>query len=105
MKPIHIVAHIVAKPDSVTVLGHALQACLVPSRNEPGCLAYHLHQDVENPAHFVFIEQWQDQQAIDEHREASHYKAMAAVVAAHALSRDVLVFDQLLDHIVSPATS
>lgn len=61
MKPIHIVAHIIAKPGSATVLGHALQACLVPSRNEPGCLAYHLHTDVESPEHFVFIEQWKDQ--------------------------------------------
>jgi quinol monooxygenase YgiN len=37
------------------------------SRTEPGCLAHHLHVDVENPHRLVFVERWADRATLDEH--------------------------------------
>jgi quinol monooxygenase YgiN len=37
------------------------------SREEPGCLLHSVHEDVENPNRFVFLEYWADRAALDAH--------------------------------------
>ena len=50
------------------------------SRAEAGCLAHAVHQDVENPARLVFVEEWADQAAL-----AAHFAVPASRVFAKAL--------------------
>ena len=58
---------IVAKPDAIDALVEASLAHVHRSRTEPGCLSHHVHVDVENPLRLVFLEQWSDRAALDEH--------------------------------------
>ncbi len=37
------------------------------SRAEPGCLLHTVHQDVEDPLRVVFVEHWQDADALRAH--------------------------------------
>jgi quinol monooxygenase YgiN len=37
------------------------------SRAEPGCLLHTVHQDVEDPSRVVFVEHWQDLDALRTH--------------------------------------
>jgi quinol monooxygenase YgiN len=37
------------------------------SRAEPGCLLHTVHQDVEDPNRVVFVEHWQDADALRTH--------------------------------------
>ena len=37
------------------------------SRTEPGCLLHTVHQDVEDPNRVVFVEHWQDADALRTH--------------------------------------
>ena len=37
------------------------------SRSEAGCISHAVHQDAENPARLVFIEEWSDQAALEAH--------------------------------------
>lgn len=37
------------------------------SRTEPGCLLHSVHRDVEDPSRLVFLEHWQDRDALDTH--------------------------------------
>lgn len=37
------------------------------SRTEPGCLAHAVHQDAENPARLVFVEEWSDRASLEAH--------------------------------------
>lgn len=46
----------------------------VHSRQEPGCLMYVGHQSTENPRKFLLYEQYQDQAALDAHRNAPYFK-------------------------------
>ena len=41
--------------------------------NEPGCKLYALHRS-EDPLTYVFLEQYQDQAAVEAHRASDHYK-------------------------------
>lgn len=44
------------------------------SRQEPGCLMYVGHQSTENPLKFLLYEQYNDQAALDAHRNAPYFK-------------------------------
>ena len=38
---------------------------IILSREEKGNISYHLYQDINDDSHFTFIEEWQNQEAID----------------------------------------
>ena len=54
-----IVANIRAAPGREELVHKELLKLVVPTRQEPGCLQYDLHRDNDNPAHFLFYENWQ----------------------------------------------
>ena len=39
------------------------------SRTEPGCLLHSVHRDVEDPLRLVFLEHWEDRDALARHFE------------------------------------
>ncbi|CAH0533560.1 hypothetical protein VST7929_01430 [Vibrio stylophorae] len=53
-----IIAHITAKPEHIALVKNELQKLIAPTRLEEGCISYDLHQDNQDPAHFVFFEKW-----------------------------------------------
>ena len=54
-----IVANIHAKADKIDLVQAELIKLIEPTRAEEGCITYDLHQDNENPAHFMFFEIWE----------------------------------------------
>lgn len=48
-----------------------LEAALAPTRAEPGCLTYDLHQSTTDPTEFLFYENWASQRALDEHASST----------------------------------
>ncbi|ANY66742.1 hypothetical protein BBD42_09905 [Paenibacillus sp. BIHB 4019] len=50
---------------------------IAATQQEPGNISYKLYEDAEQRSHFVMLEEWRDQQAIDEHNESAHYTAFA----------------------------
>ena len=51
------------------------RAYVEPSRQEPGCIEYHMLRDQQDPSLFVFFEVWADQAALDVHSALPHMKA------------------------------
>jgi quinol monooxygenase YgiN len=41
---------------------------------EPGCIRYELHSDVYTPGLFIFHEEWESQQHLDDHIASKHMK-------------------------------
>jgi quinol monooxygenase YgiN len=66
--------HFVAVPGREEDLGRELRALVEPTRKEPGCLAYELHSDPEDPTKFMFFEKFASQAALDTHVAAPHFK-------------------------------
>lgn len=81
--PIIINAHFQAAPGREKELASALQALVAPSRKEPGCLAYELHFDPEDPARFMFYEKFAGQAAIDLHILSPHFKNFQSYLQTH----------------------
>jgi len=78
---IYVVATLSVKPESRAVLIEAAKACIAGTRKEPGNIAYDLHESVTDPAKMVFVEQWENAEALEPHRKADHYKAFGRIAA------------------------
>ena len=72
MSKLTIVAHIYAKTDSVDLVKAELSKLVAPTLAEEGCLQYDLHQDNENPEHFMFFENWENRDLWQKHMDAPH---------------------------------
>ena len=40
---------------------------------DPGCIKYELCRDINDPSHFVMLEEWEDQKSLDAHMKADHF--------------------------------
>lgn len=75
-----LMARLKVKADKIEEAKTAALAIVEPSRNEPGCINYDVHQTIDDPTVFLWHETWANQQAIDEHFEMSYFKEFAATV-------------------------
>ena len=67
MSKLTIVATIKAKADQVDLVQSELLKLIEPTRAEAGCINYDLHQDNENPAHFLYYENWKTRELWQDH--------------------------------------
>jgi quinol monooxygenase YgiN len=47
------------------------------SQAENGCISYRIYEDPDMPSSFVFIEEWDSQQILDQHFQEPHFKAFS----------------------------
>jgi len=76
MKTLTVIATFQARPGKEADLRAALTGLLAPTRKETGCLNYDLHASPENPAKFLFHENWTSKAALDAHLQSPHVKAL-----------------------------
>ncbi len=67
-----VLALIVAKPGLEERVSDELEALLAPTRQEEGCINYNFHRSGEDPARFMFYENWRSQQDLDAHLARPH---------------------------------
>ena len=83
MPVLTIIASITAKPEKAGLVKGALVKLIDTTRAEKGCLQYDLHQDNDNPAHFMFYENWESRELWQAHMNTRHLKDyMAATEGA-----------------------
>ncbi|MEZ9141633.1 MULTISPECIES: putative quinol monooxygenase [unclassified Shewanella] len=72
MTRLTIVANIIAKADKIELVKAELLKLIEITRAEAGCINYDLHQDNENPAHFMFYENWETRELWQTHMGNTH---------------------------------
>lgn len=77
-KPVTVVARIHAKPGMEAQTREALEALLAPTRAEVGCINYDMHTSIDDPAQFMFHENWTSKEALDQHLATPHLQAFMA---------------------------
>lgn len=70
-----IIAVLKAKDGQRENLKSALQALILPTRQEPGCLDYALFQLQDSEDVFYMRESWKGQEALDAHIALPHFQA------------------------------
>jgi quinol monooxygenase YgiN len=66
-----VLAALRVKPGLEVQARGVLQSIVAPTREEPGCLAYELHQSADDPVEFVFYERWATEQALSTHSSST----------------------------------
>ena len=63
-------------------------------RGQPGCLAYSFAEAVGDPGHFVLVQEWTDQAALDEHYRSEAYAEYESKVGEHLVrASDLRVYE------------
>jgi quinol monooxygenase YgiN len=70
--------HLEAVPGHEEELAEHLLGLVGRTRAEPGCLVYNLHRDPENPAKFMFYEEFTSKEAHEAHDATAHIQAWRA---------------------------
>lgn len=72
---VHLIVPFHAKAGCEQALADVLAGLIEPTRAEAGCIRYELLQGVEDPAKLFFVEEWQDEDALEAHRNSPHLQA------------------------------
>ncbi|MFD2166153.1 putative quinol monooxygenase [Thalassotalea euphylliae] len=72
MSKLTIVANIKAHESKIDLVKAELLKLIDVTRAEAGCINYDLHQDNENPAHFLFYENWESRELWQTHMNNKH---------------------------------
>ncbi|MFZ2446546.1 MAG: putative quinol monooxygenase [Syntrophobacteraceae bacterium] len=86
-KKITVIARVRARAGMEASLKELLLALIVPSRSDEGCINYDLHQGIDDPALFIFYENWQSREHLDRHSATPHvelFRSKAKALLAEA---------------------
>ena len=75
MSKLTIIANIKVNSGKVDLVKAELEKLIPVTRAEKGCLQYDLHQDNEDPEHFLFYENWESRELWQTHMNAPHLAA------------------------------
>ncbi|HZF01379.1 MAG TPA: putative quinol monooxygenase [Methylomirabilota bacterium] len=76
VKPLTLVVTFQARPGKESELRKVLTALVAPSRKDAGCLNYDLHASPEDPAKFLFHENWASKAHHEAHVASPHIQAL-----------------------------
>jgi quinol monooxygenase YgiN len=64
-------------------------------KNDKGCIEYRLYKDPKEEGAFVFIEEWESQEALNSHAASEHYKRLIPNVRQAASRKgEILVLEE-----------
>jgi quinol monooxygenase YgiN len=69
-----VVVRLCAKAGMETRVHQELTSLLAPTRRERGCINFDMHQSPNDPALFLFHENWESEEDLKRHFETPHIK-------------------------------
>lgn len=78
-----VIAQDFMKVESLDTVRPLYRELVELTRQEPDCIAYDLFVDNADPGHFIFVEQWPDQAALDAHCRSAHFTRLVPQINAH----------------------
>ncbi|CNF29009.1 antibiotic biosynthesis monooxygenase domain-containing protein [Yersinia rohdei] len=71
-----VIAQDFIKPEHVSDVMPLYKELVAQTKLEPLCISYDLFIDHKDPGHFIFIEEWPDQAALDTHCATTHFRQL-----------------------------
>ena len=75
---VHVIARFTARPGKEEALRAALSGLVAPSRREIGCYQFDLLVNPSDARDFCFIERWDTEKALEQHRDTPHVKTASS---------------------------
>ena len=79
-KPFAILVTFKVKAGQEKKFEEAFPPCLAATRKEPGCVAYHLNRDPDEPNTYIMYEQFKSVAALDDHLKQKHTETLLKTV-------------------------
>ena len=76
-----IIVNVQAKPDQIDFVKEKLVGLLAPTRVEKGCVTFTLHQNSNDPCHFVFLEIWESRDLWQAHMNTEAFAVYKESIA------------------------
>lgn len=83
-----LIAQDFIRPDAIEAVLPLYRELVELTRKEPLNISYELYIDEEQPGHFIFIEEWPDRAALDEHCASEHFRRLVPQIDAFQASPD-----------------
>ena len=94
---IHILAQFSVKEDKVSEFIELCKELIKESRQEEGCVAYNLQQNREKDNHLVFVEEWESNEAIEQHNASRHFTRIVPLLVEMCESAPIIqTFNKLV---------
>ena len=77
---IKVVAKVLIKAEKADAFAAAGKELVAASKQDAGNIGYTLNTSANNPLQFAFIENWQDQAALDAHMKQPHFLGFTDVI-------------------------
>jgi quinol monooxygenase YgiN len=78
---ITVVAYLEVKAGSEEAFLREIPSLVAATRQEPACLNYYFHEAADNPALFMFYENWTSMAGLEEHARTAHIQAFRKNIA------------------------
>lgn len=78
-----VIAEDFIKPEAIETVLPLYRELVEATKKEPLCIAYDLYVDEKDIGHFIFIEEWPDHAALDEHCASEHFKRLVPMIDQH----------------------
>lgn len=90
---IYLVATLTIQPGSLPKFIDAAKTCIAATRQEPGCISYDLTQSQTDENTIYFVERWENQEALDGHFHAPHFKVWREAGGPYFTSRKIEIIE------------
>ena len=80
-KPLGMTVTFKVKAGEEKAFEEAFTPCVAATRKEPGCVAYYLNRDVDDPSAYVVYEQYKNIVALEDHAKSDHVVELLKKVA------------------------
>ncbi len=89
MSKVIVIAKIVVKEDSIEFVKSEMLKLLAPTRAETGCIKYLLNQDNSDKKIFIFYEEWETRQLLQDHSNSAHLAHFMSIAKEHIESSQI----------------
>ena len=90
-----VVGRVSTDPEKRGQLIEVAQKVARASREEAGCAGYRIYEDTEQPNEFVFVEEWEGEDALQEHFRTTHIAEFMRAIPATIVSPPEVKFHQV----------
>ncbi|HKL42580.1 MAG TPA: putative quinol monooxygenase [Clostridia bacterium] len=92
---IHIIAKNLVKESQIETFKVLTKELILKSKEEEGCIAYDLYEDMNNPTILTFIEMWSDEEAIEKHNQSDHFNKIVPKLGKLIKDKEVSLYKKV----------
>lgn len=97
-----VIAEDFIKPEFIETVLPLYRELISATKKEPHCIAYDFYIDEKDPGHFIFIEEWPNHAALDEHCASEHFRRLVPLIDQYTRQEARYI---LMDGVVNPTVT